>query len=178
MVALIFNCNCETCDGGTPAGKDAQGNQMYGGTHCICSCHHREESVSTKHEHCPCKAELVAAVIALEAEIAELKAQNKTLEAADFWKDIVVKDGELDVAQVKLELEDYNFMMKQVPIVYDNVTGGLLSKLMYEAETVVGAFNDYLQRERDEAFEEGKRAAKEEPDTDITFDQHTEPPKP
>jgi|SRR5665213_224233 len=172
MVALIFDCDCKTCDGGIVSGKDEHGHMRFGGSHCVCSCHERERVLRQEIEVMKAKtADWLAAprIITAKAhenkklreEIERLEARIKELEAADFWKDIVVKDGELDVAQVKLELEDYHQILENVPKVYDMVTGGLLSKPNYEAEVVIAAFNDYVEREREQAFEEGRKAAQE-----------------
>lgn len=58
-----------------------------------------------------------------------------------FWKDIVCKEnGELDTEQVKRELCDYYKMLREVPYVYSAVTGGLLSKPIYDAKTVIDIF--------------------------------------
>ena len=68
----------------------------------------------------------------------------------EFWKSIVEKDGKLNIEQVKKELADYYFVMKQVPKVYSHITGGKLSKIMYEAETVIAHADDYEQELRNE----------------------------
>lgn len=74
------------------------------------------------------------------------------IEAAwTFWESIVMKDGVLDLEQVKRELTDWYFVMGEVGKVYDWVTGGLLSKVTYPAQTVIDAAEENLQRERDDA---------------------------
>ena len=56
----------------------------------------------------------------------------------DFWKEIICdKYGNIDVEQVKNELCDYYKMLQEVPKVYCEVTGGILSKPLYDAETVL-----------------------------------------
>lgn len=65
----------------------------------------------------------------------------------DFWKDIVEKDGVVDMEQVKKELFDFRFMMKEVPKVYMEVTGGKISKTNTYAFEVINIFNDeYLDK--------------------------------
>jgi len=59
-----------------------------------------------------------------------------------FWKDIIYKDGKLDEEQVMKELADFYFIMQEVPKVYCEITGGLLSKLKYPAEVVIREFNE------------------------------------
>jgi len=68
-------------------------------------------------------------------------------EAFDFWKSIIYKNGKLDEDQVLKELFDYYFVMQQVPKVYYHITNGLLSKLMYTAETVTAVADDYLNKD-------------------------------
>ncbi len=70
----------------------------------------------------------------------------------DFWKDIIYKDGVLNEEQVLKELNDFYFIMQQVPKVYDHITKGRLSKLMYEAATVISEADavqseDYICKE-------------------------------
>jgi hypothetical protein len=67
---------------------------------------------------------------------------------ADFWKDIVENpDGTLNIDQVKKELHDFYRAMQEVPKVYSHVTGGQLSKLLYEARTVIGEAERHYQDE-------------------------------
>ena len=61
----------------------------------------------------------------------------------DFWKNIIcVGNGIINIAQVKKELCDYYKMLQEVPKVYCEVTGGILSKPLYDAETVSRFFRD------------------------------------
>ena len=61
----------------------------------------------------------------------------------DFWKDIIcVGNGIIDIEQVKNELCDYYKMLQEVPKVYCEVTDGILSKPLYDAETVLRFFRD------------------------------------
>lgn len=46
----------------------------------------------------------------------------------DFWKDIIEKDGVVNMDQVKRELSDYHHILDQVPEIYMEVTGGMISK--------------------------------------------------
>lgn len=63
-------------------------------------------------------------------------------EVIEFWKPIIYKKGKIDEKQVMKELSDYKFIMEQVPKVYCEITGGLLSKLMYPANVVLEEFNE------------------------------------
>lgn len=58
------------------------------------------------------------------------------------WKEIVYKNGKLDEKQVFKELHDFGIMLEEVPKVYCEITGGLLSKPLYNAETVIAEFNE------------------------------------
>lgn len=60
-----------------------------------------------------------------------------------FWKDIICdKDGNINAEQLKRELRDFYIMIHEVPTVYCEITDGLLSKQLYDAETVLRVFRD------------------------------------
>ena len=63
-------------------------------------------------------------------------------EVVAYWEDIIYKDGKLDEEQVMKELSDFYFAMMEVPKVYCDITGGLLSKIMYPANVVLAEFNE------------------------------------
>lgn len=64
-------------------------------------------------------------------------------ESWEFWKTIICdKDGNIDVEQLKKELCDFYFVINEVPKVYCEVTGGTLSKILYDPETVISCFNE------------------------------------
>ena len=61
----------------------------------------------------------------------------------EFWKDIVCdKNGNIDLEQIKKELYDFHTVMQEVPKVYSEITGGLLSYVTYPAETVLSVYYD------------------------------------
>lgn len=65
----------------------------------------------------------------------------------EFWKDIICDaDGNIDVEQVKKELRDFYVMIQEVPKVYSEVTGGMLSKCLYDAEYVLSFFDEKYGR--------------------------------
>jgi hypothetical protein len=72
------------------------------------------------------------------------------------WKRLVETDGKLDLDKVARELSDYHGVLKEVPKVYDHVTGGLLSKPNYHARGVISAADDHLNRMVDEAVKEAR----------------------
>lgn len=61
----------------------------------------------------------------------------------EFWAEIVCnEDGSINMEQVKEELCAFHFMINEVPKVYCEVTGGLLSKPNYYAESVLSVFRE------------------------------------
>ena len=64
-----------------------------------------------------------------------------------FWKDIVENpDGTINKKQLMRELSDFTFVMDEVPKVYDEITGGMLSKINYYASGVIEMHNVYQKR--------------------------------
>lgn len=77
-------------------------------------------------------------------------------ESWKFWEPIVMKNGVLDLEQVKLELHDFYVAMQEVPKVYCHITGDRLSKILYKASLVIEAADDnYEQRYREENEDRG-----------------------
>jgi len=62
-------------------------------------------------------------------------------ELKEKW-DWIYKDGKLDEEAVLKEISDYDFILGEVPKVYEEITGGQLSKLNYKAEIILGEFNE------------------------------------
>ena len=71
-----------------------------------------------------------------------------------FWKDIVIKNGKLDLDQIKCELYDFHEMMREVSKVYDVITGGMISKPNTMADAVIGVYEDRLRDLIKEAIED------------------------
>jgi hypothetical protein len=72
-----------------------------------------------------------------------------------FWKrDVCNHDGTINIEQVKKELYDFSFIMEQVPKVYCHITGGMLSKIMYRADTVIRAADDHFNKELEESIKQ------------------------
>ncbi|MEV4246993.1 hypothetical protein AB0J63_26715 [Streptosporangium canum] len=64
----------------------------------------------------------------------------------DFWKDIVENpDGTLNHDQLMRELADYRMVMEQVSLVYDEITGGRISKPNTMAGAVLGVANERIE---------------------------------
>ena len=66
----------------------------------------------------------------------------------DFWKDIVEdENGELNKEQVMKELADFHFLIKNIPKIYDHVTGGNCSNPMTLPEVVMSLYDDHRTEE-------------------------------
>ena len=76
-----------------------------------------------------------------------------------FWKDIIYKDGKIDEEQVMAELTDFYFLMHQVPLVYEHITGGAMSMIMYYADEVIRVADDYTTAVENENIEEAVEIA-------------------
>lgn len=79
----------------------------------------------------------------------------------EFWLDKVTTDGTLDLDRVIRKLHDYKHLLDNVPKVYDVATGGRLSKVMYDADTVLDAIREQRKEERDFWYEEGVKDTEE-----------------
>lgn len=66
------------------------------------------------------------------------------------WKDIVMRDGKLNLEQVKMELFDYSLLMMESSTVYNFITGGRVKTPNYFAEGVLIAFKEHLKNLTDE----------------------------
>lgn len=66
----------------------------------------------------------------------------------------VYGDRPLSPDEVAGELADYAHVLREVPKVYEAVTGGKLSKPNYFAQDVIAAFEDHLSEAVDTAIDE------------------------
>ncbi|HWB34889.1 MAG TPA: hypothetical protein VHA75_02585 [Rugosimonospora sp.] len=64
----------------------------------------------------------------------------------ETWADLVETDGKLDLDKVARELHDYHFLLCEVPLAYDAVTGGRISKPNTRATAVEQCATDYSNR--------------------------------
>lgn len=62
------------------------------------------------------------------------------------WRDIVQPNGQWDLAQVKRELYDYAVVLEEVSKVYDELTGGKITKPNTEAFHVINAAEEYFEK--------------------------------
>lgn len=63
--------------------------------------------------------------------------------------DYLYEDEKLNEKAVLKEIYDYDFILKEVPKVYCEITGGLLSKPNYRAEVVLAEFNERFCDKKD-----------------------------
>lgn len=63
----------------------------------------------------------------------------------EFWKEICTSpDGSLNLEAIKNELSDYSFLLDQVPIAYDELSNGRISKPNTYAFEVINANREYI----------------------------------
>jgi len=62
----------------------------------------------------------------------------------DFWVPILYRDGALDLEQLKKELLDYRTVMREVSLVYDELTGAKISKCNTNHKYVIDAAWDHF----------------------------------
>ena len=72
---------------------------------------------------------------------------EKTVEEnyQEFWKEIIEKDGIIDIEQIKKELYDFSTIIRNISIVYDHVTGGAISKPLTLPEIVIAIADEHYQ---------------------------------
>ena len=63
-----------------------------------------------------------------------------------FWKDIIEKDGKLDIEQIKKELYDFTTLMNNISKVYCHITGNQISKPLTDPDIVCILADDYYDR--------------------------------
>lgn len=81
----------------------------------------------------------------LEDKLQLRMASDKESDA--FWDEIFSeKDYPFNKENAYKELQDYYFVLEQLPKIYMEITGGTLSKTTYFASSVVEAYNDALDR--------------------------------
>jgi hypothetical protein len=67
-------------------------------------------------------------------------------ELDEFWLPLLKTKGRWDERKIKNELHDLVFVYKQVAEVYCYITGNMLSKPMYYADTIKTAFDDAVEQ--------------------------------
>jgi hypothetical protein len=88
----------------------------------------------------------------LETENAQLKTKIKELEAGKFWDSLFEKG--ITSEEIKNELTDYHFVLSQVPIVYEELTGGRMSKPNYYASDVIAQARSVQEEDTQAAIKE------------------------
>lgn len=62
-----------------------------------------------------------------------------------YWKPFLQTKGKWSERKIRNEMSDLVFVYEQVAKVYVAVTGGMLSKPMYYAESIITAHEDAIQ---------------------------------
>ena len=60
-----------------------------------------------------------------------------------FWKQIIEKDGKIDLDQLKKELCDYHTVLSNASKVYDAVSGGTISDPLVNPRTAISIIEEY-----------------------------------
>lgn len=76
----------------------------------------------------------------------------------DIWEPLLKTNGKWDEKKIKAEMHDLLFIFSQVSEVYSTLTGGLLGKTTYYADTIIGLHNDEVNK----AYHNGYADAEEE----------------
>jgi hypothetical protein len=80
--------------------------------------------------------------------------QDYEKEYEDFWKEIVEKDGVINIDQVKRELSDFSKVIGNVAKVYDHITSGRVSKPLTDSDAVIALHDDIRTKDINDAIEE------------------------
>lgn len=72
----------------------------------------------------------------------------------NFWLPLISTGRQLDIEKIKAELHDFDFVIEQLPKVYSHITGGRLSKHMYEAATVISEHDEVCHEPCEEDYKE------------------------
>jgi len=71
--------------------------------------------------------------------------QNYEETFISFWQPIICnKSGEIDLDKLKQELHDYYLVIQEVTLVYDELTGGRISKPNADSVYVIQAAKEYF----------------------------------
>lgn len=87
----------------------------------------------------------------LEADLASAEVEENW---NDFWKDIIMPKGYIDLEQLKKELFDYSNIMHGASEVYYHVTGGAVSKPNTDPKVVCAMSDDITTELVEEAIKE------------------------
>lgn len=74
----------------------------------------------------------------------------------EFWKDLVEKDGAVNMDALMRELHDYRTLMHNATAVYCHVTGNRISKLNTASDAVISVADDVASERLNEALQDGR----------------------
>lgn len=72
----------------------------------------------------------------------------------EFWKDLLIKNGKLDMDQIKREMFDFSNMMDSFGKVMDHVTGGMVSKPNTDPDVICGLADEHYEKWADDDFKD------------------------
>lgn len=75
-------------------------------------------------------------------------------EYRENWLPLLKTNGEFDAQKIENEFRDLLFVAAQVSEIYDVLSGGLVSKPMYYADTIISLHNDEVQKAYDNGYED------------------------
>ena len=78
----------------------------------------------------------------------------------EIWKPLLLTDKKFDEQKIKNEMHDLVFIFQQISKVYRELTGGMLSKPMYYAKTIIQSHQEQIQEAYDEGYEEAEKYLK------------------
>jgi len=76
----------------------------------------------------------------------------------NLWKPLLKTKGKWDEKKIKNEMHDLVFIYEQIAEVYCHITGGLLSKPMYYANTIITHYEDELTKAIEEELKANDKA--------------------
>jgi hypothetical protein len=88
--------------------------------------------------------------------------KNWPLEFDEIWVPLLQTDGQWDYEKIKNEMHDLVFSLKQVSIVYSELTNGKLSKPLYYADTIIDINNDEMQKSYENGYNDAMEYMKGE----------------
>lgn len=81
----------------------------------------------------------------------------------EIWEPIFTNEnGDIDKEKLKAEMIDLIFVFNQISQVYMHLTGGLLSKPMYYADTITSKHDELCQEAYEKGYDEGYQQAKDD----------------
>lgn len=87
--------------------------------------------------------------------------ENYEIKYDEFWKNIIEKDGVVNLDQVKRELYDFAILINEASKVYEHVTNGAISKPNTSADVVITIHDDIRTKDIEEVIAEDNEVQQE-----------------